>query len=111
MCITYILALHVNSDRLLDCKKFISNLPQKLCQKNFLCKTIHREIGLICMSFILIVMQIIKIFLKDRQIQQLQLNISENNSRPNSLDIIVPGAIIGDGDRKRALILLLGLSP
>ena len=86
MYITYILALHVNSDRLLGWKKVISNLPQK----NFLYKTIHREMGLICMSFILIVMQIIKIiFERRRQIQQLQLNISEDDSRQNSLDIIV----------------------
>ena len=43
------------------------------------------------MSFnILIVMQIIKIiFERRRQIQQLQLNISENDSKQNSLDIIV----------------------
>ena len=86
MCITYILALHVNSDRLLGWKKVISNL----LQKNFLCKTIHREMGLIGMSFILIVMQIIKIiFERHGQIQQLQLNISENDSGQNSLDIIV----------------------
>ena len=28
-----------------------------------------------------------------------------------SCDVVISGAIIGDGDRKRALILLLGLSP